>query len=212
MFQHVAWKRPKQWHLDLSSSNMTALERSIAIGFFTALTALCAQFAILYPPISPVEFTLQTFAVMATGVYLRRNDAFAAGGLYILLGAIGLPVFAGGGDYLFDEGSLFFKGGYLLAFPFASAMVAEGLDRSRKAGYADMKSQLICWTLAMIPVYVFGTLWLAHSLDLSLQVAYSAGTKPFLLWDGLKIIALALITTKVWTYTPHDDESKDESA
>ena len=62
MFQHIAWERPQQWHLDLSSDKMTVLERGIAIGFFTALTALCAQF-ILYLPISPVPFTLQTFAV-----------------------------------------------------------------------------------------------------------------------------------------------------
>ncbi|MBT5286020.1 MAG: biotin transporter BioY [Euryarchaeota archaeon] len=210
MFQHIAWKRPQQWHLGLSSNRMTALERAIAIGFFTALIALCAQFAILIPRISPVEFTLQTFAVMATGVYLRRNDAFAAGSLYVVLGAIGLPVFAGGGDYLFSEGALFYKGGYLLSFPIASALVAEGLDRSRRAGHADLKSQLICWTLAMIPVYVFGTLWLAHSLDWSLEAAFNAGTKPFLVWDGLKIFALALITTKVWTYAPHDEEQADE--
>ena len=209
MFQHIAWERPQQWHLDLSSDKMTVLERGIAIGFFTALTALCAQF-ILYLPISPVPFTLQTFAVMATGVYLRRNDAFAAGSLYLVLGALGLPVFAGGGDYLFIEGALFYQGGYLLSFPIASALVAEGLDRSRKAGHADLKSQLICWTLAMIPVYVFGTMWLAYSLDWSLEAAFNAGTKPFLLWDAMKIVALALVTTKVWTYTPRDEEPSGE--
>ena len=97
-----------------------------------------------------------------------------------------------------------------MSFPIASALGAEGLDRSRRAGHADLKSQLICWTLAMIPVYVFGTLWLAYSLDWSLEAAFNAGTKPFLLWDGLKIIALAFITTKVWTYAPHDEEQADE--
>ena len=67
---------------------------------------------------------------MATGVYLRRNDAFLSGCLYLFAGAVGAPVFAEGGSELFSSGKLIASGGYLLAFPIASALVAEGLDRS----------------------------------------------------------------------------------
>jgi biotin transport system substrate-specific component len=209
MFNRFDLTKPTRWHLVFSDKELNYLERAIGISFFAGLTALCAQ---LYLPVNwtPVPYTFQTFAVMATGVYLRRNDAFLSGGLYLLVGALGAPVFAGGGDALFSGNMLVVTGGYLIAFPFASALVAEGLDRSRKAGVADLKAQIICWSFAMIPVYIFGTLWLAEALNLDLSVAFDLGTKPFLLWDFGKILLLGLVTTKVWSYEPFDDESDEE--
>ena len=157
MFNQIDWAKPQTWHQNFSSKELTILERVITICFFSGLTALCAQIA-FGVPWTPVPYTFQTFAVLATGVYLRRNDAFMSGCLYLLVGAMGAPVFAEGGDALFDSGKPIASGGYLMAFPIASALVAEGLDRSRTAGVADLKAQIICWTVAMIPVYVIGTL------------------------------------------------------
>ena len=176
------------------------MERSVSIGFFAALTALCAQIAFTVPW-TPVPYTFQTFAVLATGVYLRRNDAFLSGCVYLLAGAIGAPVFAEGGDALFSGGALIASGGYLLAFPLASALVAEGLDRSRTAGVADFKAQLICWFTAMIPVYLIGTLWLAEAYSVDFAQAFEWGVEPFLVWDAAKVVIMAIITTKFWAYT-----------
>ena len=200
MFNEVAWNKPTRWHHGLSSNNLNYLERSISMVFFAGLTALCAQIAFSVPW-TPVPYTFQTFAVLATGVYLRRNDAFMSGCIYVIAGAIGAPVFAEGGDMLFDSGKLIASGGYLLAFPIASALVAEGLDRSRKSGVADIRAQIICWTLAMIPVYVIGTLWLAESYSVNLAQAFEWGVEPFLVWDFAKILVMAIITTKVWSYS-----------
>ena len=204
MFNEVAWNKPQQWHQSFSSNKMTILERAITITFFTGLTALCAQIAFAVPW-TPVPYTFQTFAVLATGVYLRRNDAFISGSLYLLVGALGAPVFAEGGYQLFDSDRLIASGGYLIAFPFASALVAEGLDRSRNAGVVDIKAQLICWTLAMIPVYTVGTLWLAESYSVDFAQAFEWGVEPFLIWDFGKILVMALITTKLWSYSPPQD-------
>jgi len=212
MFNRFDLTKPTRWHLVFSDKELNYLERAIGISFFAGLTALCAQ---LYLPVNwtPVPYTFQTFAVMATGVYLRRNDAFLSGCLYILLGAFGAPVYAGGGDSLFFENMLIASGGYLIAFPFASALVAEGLDRSRQAGIADLKAQIVCWSLAMIPVYVFGTLWLDYAVNLpgyDLAWAFEVGTLPFLLWDFGKIVLLALVTTKLWSYEPFEDEVQED--
>ena len=212
MFNRFELTKPTRWHLVLSDKELNYLERAIGISFFAGLTALCAQFSL---PVNwtPVPYTFQTFAVMATGVYLRRNDAFLSGGLYLLVGALGAPVFAGGGDALFSENMLVATGGYLIAFPFASALVAEGLDRSRKAGVADFKAQIMCWSLAMIPVYVFGTLWLDYAITspgYDLSWAFENGTLPFLLWDFGKIVLLALVTTKVWSYEPFNEQHPEE--
>ena len=72
-------------------------------------------------------------------------------------GAIGANVFAEGGNMLFSEGALIAYGHIFLPFPLlASALVAEGLDRSRNAGlYLDFKAlTLICWFTAMIPLFI----------------------------------------------------------
>lgn len=206
MFNQMAWSKPHTWHQTLSSEDSTILERSVSIGFFAALTALCAQIAFTVPW-TPVPYTFQTFAVLATGVYLRRNDAFLSGCVYLLAGAIGAPVFAEGGDALFSEGALIASGGYLLAFPLASALVAEGLDRSRTAGIADFKAQLICWFTAMIPVYLIGTVWLAEAYSVDFAQAFEWGVEPFLVWDAAKIVVMAIITTKVWSYNQAENVS-----
>ena len=204
MFNQIDWAKPQTWHQNFSSKELTILERVITICFFSGLTALCAQIAFSVPW-TPVPYTFQTFAVLATGVYLRRNDAFMSGCLYLLVGAMGAPVFAEGGDALFDSGKLIASGGYLMAFPIASALVAEGLDRSRTAGVADLKAQIICWTVAMIPVYVIGTLWLAESYSVDSAQAFEWGVEPFLIWDFAKIVVMALITTKLWNYSSSEN-------
>ena len=210
MFNQIDWAKPQTWHQNFSSKELTVLERVITICFFSGLTALCAQIAFSVPW-TPVPYTFQTFAVLATGVYLRRNDAFISGCLYLLAGAIGAPVFAEGGDALFDSGKLIASGGYLMAFPIASALVAEGLDRSRNAGVADLKAQIICWTVAMIPVYVIGTLWLAESYSVDIAQAFEWGVEPFLIWDFAKIVVMALITTKLWNYSSPENPDNSEN-
>jgi len=200
MFNQVEWNKPNKWHLGFSANNASIYERIITVFFFTGFTAICAQIAFLVSW-TPVPYTFQTFAVLATGVFLRRNDAFVSGCLYLLVGGLGAPVFAEGKDILFSEGTLIASGGYLLAFPLASAIVAEGLDRSRKAGITEINAQLVCWLVAMLPVYFFGTLWLAKSYDVGLVQAYEWGVEPFLLWDAFKIVIMAIITTKIWSYS-----------
>ncbi|DAC30514.1 MAG TPA: biotin transporter BioY [Candidatus Poseidoniaceae archaeon] len=196
---------PLHWHLAFRDQNTNLNERAVGVVLFAGLTALCAQISFL-TPISPVPFTMQTFAVLATGVYLRRNDAFMSGALYLGIGALGAPVFADGGHELFSGGALIASGGYLLAFPFASAIVAEGLDRSYKAGIADLPAQLMCWSIAMVPVYAVGTLWLAEAYNVSVSQAYAWGTEPFLIWDFGKIIIMCLVTSKLWKYSPPTQE------
>ncbi|MGB0602405.1 MAG: biotin transporter BioY, partial [Candidatus Poseidoniaceae archaeon] len=71
---------------------------------------------------------------------------------------------------------------------------------SRTAGIADFKAQLICWFTAMIPVYLIGTLWLAEAYSVDFAQAFEWGVEPFLVWDAAKIVVMAIITTKVWSY------------
>ena len=80
--------------------------------FGAAIIAALAQIVI---PIGAVPITLQTFAVGLVAAILKPREATLAATLYLILGAIGLPVFAGGGGGL----QAFFgpSAGYLLGLP-----------------------------------------------------------------------------------------------
>jgi len=91
---------------------------------FSILTALSAQVAV---PTQPVPFTLQTMLVLLSGAFLgSRNGAYSQI-LYLVIGVIGVPVFAG---FTFGVAKLFGPtGGYLLTFPFAAFLVGYILEK-----------------------------------------------------------------------------------
>ena len=95
----------------------------------TLLITLCAQ---IYIPLVPVPFTGQTFGVLLTAGALGFRRGVAASALYVLLGIVGLPVFAEGKHGL--DIVLGATGGYLIGFVLASAIVGRlaelGWDRS----------------------------------------------------------------------------------
>ena len=98
----------------------TALTRSgVTIVLGAALTALAAQVSIPVPG-SPVPITGQTFAVLLTAAALGPARGLASQGLYLALGLVGLPVFAGaahGPHVVFGA-----TGGYLVGFLAAAAI------------------------------------------------------------------------------------------
>lgn len=89
-------------------------------GMMTAVTAVCSMIAIPVPTGVPV--TLQTLAVSMCGFILGPGYGCAAVAVYILLGAMGLPVFSGmrgGADVLFG-----LTGGFIWGFLFLSLLCA----------------------------------------------------------------------------------------
>ena len=197
MFQSVRWNAPASLHRDFSSDERNLTERLILVGAFAGLMALCAHISFVLPGTS-VPFTMQTFAILGTGVYLRRNDAGAAGLLYLAMGAIGAPVFAGGaGGFAVLTGA---TAGYLFAFPIASALVAQGFDMARAKGEVIPAVQWGLWIAASLVIYLGGALGLMFIADLPLALAWKFGVAPFIGWDLFKMVLLAGATTHVWKY------------
>src|ERR687885_66593 len=91
-----------------------------------ALTALCAQIS-FYLPGNPVPVTLQTFAVLLSGAALGANRGAAALGLYVLLGVVGLPVYADGKHGMDIITGV--TGGYLVGFLIAGYVVGRLAER-----------------------------------------------------------------------------------
>lgn len=166
-------------------ARLGATHRGLAIAVGALLVAISAQVAVPVP-LSPVPMTLQPLAVLAVGGLLGAPAGAAALVLYLLLGLLGLPVFAGGGAGV--ARLLGPTGGYLLAFPVAAAVsgaLAGSLPRIGRT--------LVACAAGMAVIHLGGVAQLAL-LGGDPAVAFRVGFVPFLTGDLLKIgLAAAVI-------------------
>ncbi|SHF03770.1 biotin transport system substrate-specific component [Marinitoga hydrogenitolerans DSM 16785] len=141
------------------------------LGLFTAFLIVTSWIKIPTP--FGIPFTLQVFGVILT-IYFLKKDAWKAVLIYILLGAIGLPVFAGFGGGI----SVIFgpTGGYIIGFLLATLVA-----------YLPFEN-IINGFLAIAIIYIFGITGLIFKLDISLIKAINIGFLPFILFDSLKVI------------------------
>lgn len=161
--------------------------RDIAyIGIFAALTAVCSWISVP----TAIPFTLQTLGVfLAAGVLGGRRGALAVL-VYLLLGLVGLPVFAG---FTGGPGALLTpSGGYLVGFLF-SALLMWGVERrfGRKLPVLG-----VSMVLGLLVCYAFGTAWFTVVYPMGgeavgLWTALTWCVFPYVWFDALKI-ALAL--------------------
>ena len=126
----------------------------VLIGMFAAFLAVVSQISLPMP--SGVPVTLQVFAVAFVGVVLGRRLGVAAVLIYMLIGAVGAPVFANfrGGLEVFAGAS----GGYIMAWPvmaWLSGLHAEG-DKKR-----DLVINILLALAGLAVVELFGGFWWA---------------------------------------------------
>lgn len=153
--------------------------RDIAyIAVFTALTAVCSWISIP----TAIPFTLQTMAVfLAVGLLGGKRGTIAVTA-YVLLGAVGAPVFAnfsGGVGILLGQ-----TGGYILGF-IGSALVMWAMERLLGDRVWVLGAGMV---LGMLVCYAFGTAWF--------MVVYPMGGESVGLWTAL--------TWCVFPYVPFD--------
>ncbi len=169
---------------DLRSGSASVGIQVAGIVGFALLTALGAQFR-LY--LWEVPFTLQTFAVYGSGLYLGWRNGLLAQGLYLLLGLF-LPVYAGdtfGPAYLFGAVSA----GYLLAYPLAAALV--GWVSSRFNGLTGSVLSMLAGSLVL---FSLGVSWLHYAADhVTWFESIDKGWLRFAPVDLAKILAIALL-------------------
>jgi len=160
---------------------------------FVALTAVCAQIAI---PLPPVPWTLQTFSVLLAGGIAGSAVGATSQLAYILLGLIGVPVFAGlrGGPQVVLSPSF----GYVLAFPIAA--IISGLFDPKQG---KIRRSPIPFILALIPVYIVGPAYLyfiapiALGKRLPLSGVIAAGVLPFIIPDIIKALLAWILSARL---------------
>ncbi|QTA79251.1 Biotin transporter [Desulfonema limicola] len=159
------------------------LHMTVYASLFAALTAAGAYLAI---PMGPVPIVLQNLFVLLTGLLLGSRWGLASIGIYLLAGAIGLPVFAGGtGGIARIFGP---TGGYLLSYLPAVYILGIIAEKGQKTG-KPFVFDLIAMICACLIVYGIGVPWLKLMTGMDWAKAFSAGMLPFLPGDGLKIAA-----------------------
>ena len=167
--------------------------REIAMmGIFTALTAVFAQIAIPLP-FTPVPISFGMVAVYMTGILLKPKHAVLTQVCYLLLGAVGVPVFGGfkgGLAALFGA-----TGGYLIMYPITAGIIAAVLNsrRSRRGEQAHNKiiiflksGAALCASLALL--YLGGTIWLCAITGNSFQAGLALAVYPYIPLDIAKIV------------------------
>ncbi len=153
----------------------------------TAATVALAQVSFSIP-FSPVPFSLQPYAIMLTGVLLGKRWGLVSVLQYLMLGAMGAPVFAlwrAGLPVLFGH-----TGGYLMAYPFAVMLIGFLTER---LPLPKMNRAFVACLAGLGVIYTFGCTWLAISTGGTMsafQVAI-AGAGWFLVWDVLKALVVA---------------------
>lgn len=160
-----------------------------ACALMAAATAVCAQISVPLP--SGVPLTLSVAAVFLTGAVLGPGLAFASQLVYLLLGAFGLPVFAGFSSGL---GTLLGPtGGYLLVYPLMAAAVALG----RRLWGGRLPSLAASMLIALLLCYAGGTAWFMAATEKSLAVSLSACVFPFVPVDLCKIALASVVGSRL---------------
>lgn len=158
----------------------------------TLLIALSAQVSIPVPG-SPVPITGQTFGVLLAAGALGFRRGIAASGLYLLLGAVGLPVFAQGAHG--TSVILGATGGYLVGFVLAASVVGRlaelGWDRNLIGAIGAM-------LIGSVLIYAVGLPWLMAVTGFDAETAIAKGLTPYLLGDAIKLALAAVAFPAAW--------------
>ncbi len=140
-------------------------QEMVQIALFTAILAVLSQISFMLPGGIPV--TLQTFGIVLIGTILGKKSGFLSVFLYLLIGMIGIPVFAnfgGGIDALVGP-----TGGYLFGFLPMVFLTGLGSRKSYHMGiFFSIIGLLICHVMGLLFYYQITGTWLLPSVPLML--------------------------------------------
>jgi len=155
-----------------------------AAGFVGATAQLSVHL-----PGTPVPVTGQTLGVLLSGAALGWRRAGVSLALYLLVGVLGFPWFAG------QSSGLSASFGYVIGFVAAAALVGalagRGGDRTPVRMFASMVA-------GNVVIYAFGMTYLALDLHLGAGATIREGLRPFLIGDAVKAVIAAVLLPGTW--------------
>jgi biotin transport system substrate-specific component len=168
----------------------------VLIALFTALTIVGGFLNI---PTPTVSFSLQFVFCAYAGVLLGAKRALLSQLLYIAIGLAGLPVFTKGGgiSYIFQPSF-----GFILGFAVCAFVIGLLVERAQNPGMlrllASVMAGLLMTYLVGVPYLYFMVNHLAApGSEISFATAISLGFTPFILFDMLKVVLVAVTGVKI---------------
>jgi biotin transport system substrate-specific component len=179
----------------LGTPQERALEASRQVAFVVGASlavALCARITIPLMPLTPVPLTVQNMGVLLVGMLLGSRRGFAALALYLVEGAVGLPVFSTSAVGLHGIAQILGPtGGFLMVYPFVAFLAGYIFERGPKtflhAATAGLLAEILLFAGGLTWLYVF-----THSLA---KAAY-LGLYWFVAAEVIKIMLAAGIASR----------------
>lgn len=179
-----------------ATKNRITTKEMAMTALMAVLIAVCSWISIP----AAVPFTLQTFGVACAVLILGGRNGCLAMIVYLLLGAVGLPVFSG-----FKSGIgvlLGTTGGYLIGYIFLTLIywAAERIPTEKKTVRTAVSTAAV--TAGLVICYAFGTAWFMivytrNTGSISIAQALKWCVIPFIPFDLLKIAAAVIVSGKV---------------
>lgn len=161
------------------------------IGLWAAIIAVMAQISIPMP--LGVPMTMQTFAITMVGVVLGSKKAGIATCIYVLLGAIGLPVFAGlSGGLNCVVGP---TGGFILSFPIMAFIIGLGIEGRNKNKY----NFVLAIIMGTVVNYIVGVIMFCAITGNGVGTGIMACVVPFIPTAVIKAVIAGIIGLKIRT-------------
>ncbi|MCT4661834.1 MAG: biotin transporter BioY [Tissierellales bacterium] len=155
------------------------------------LAALICVSSYISFSIGTVPISAQTLVIMIVGLMLNPKEAGVTVGIYILLGAIGLPVYSNGSSGL---GILFGPtGGYIWGF----LIGAVAISHIKNLNKSILNYAIACFIGGILIIYAMGAAGLMIVAKMSLDKALLVGVYPFLIGDIAKIVVAIIIVNRI---------------
>lgn len=156
----------------ISNNKDLIVKNLVTMALMTAVICVLAPISINIS-ISPVPISLSTLAIYLSLIIIDYKLSLYSIILYILLGAVGLPVFSG---YTGGIGKLLGPtGGYIIGYILLDVV------------YSFSKN-IFGMILGTIALYLLGTVWLSIQMNITFVEALFLGVVPFILGDAIKIV------------------------
>ncbi len=175
----------------MSNSTKISTKDLCMIGLWTAVIAVMSQFSIPMP--MGVPMTLQTFAITLSAIVLGSKKSTIATGIYVLLGAIGIPVFANfSGGLSIVVGP---TGGFILSFPIMAFIIGLGSEYGLK-NKGIFIGALVSGTVIN---YIVGVLMFCIITKSPLETGIMACVLPFIPTAIIKAVLASLLGLQMRT-------------
>ncbi len=158
------------------------------ITLIALMSAILCMIGPIMIPVGMVPISLTNMVIYLTVLLLDKKKATISVAIYLLIGFVGLPVFAG---FTGGVGKLLGPtGGYLIGYLVLSLVAGTILEKVEKV-------KILALSIGTISLYLIGTMWLMFQSKLSFMSALTVGVLPFVMFDVIKIVVAVVLGNSI---------------